>query len=78
MSEYDATIIYMPLEEAQLYFNRRRLVQSIEIFVDNPDNVDALRPKVRRPPAARSPSPTGASATRPSSRRCRSSATSCS
>ncbi len=46
MSEYDATIIYMPLEEAQLYFNAEGLVQSIELFVDNPDNIDELRPKV--------------------------------
>ncbi len=46
MSEYDATIIYMPLEEAQLYFNAEGLVQSIELFVDNPDDIDNMRPKV--------------------------------
>ncbi|KKX34269.1 lipoprotein-releasing ABC transporter permease subunit [Rhizobium sp. LC145] len=46
MSEYDATIIYMPLEEAQLYFNADGLVQSIELFVDNPDAVDGIRPLV--------------------------------
>jgi len=46
MSEYDATIIYMPLDEAQLYFNANGLVQSIELYVDNPDNVDRLRPKI--------------------------------
>lgn len=46
MSEYDATIIYMPLEEAQLYFNTDGLVQSIELFVDNPDEIDSMRPKV--------------------------------
>ncbi|MFB9912706.1 lipoprotein-releasing ABC transporter permease subunit [Rhizobium paknamense] len=46
MSEYDASIIYMPLEEAQLYFNAEGLVQSIELFVSNPDDIDALRPKV--------------------------------
>jgi lipoprotein-releasing system permease protein len=46
MSEYDATILYMPLEEAQLYFNAEGLVQSIELFVDNPDNVEGLRPLV--------------------------------
>ncbi|CAN7250933.1 lipoprotein-releasing ABC transporter permease subunit [Rhizobium sp. LjRoot258] len=46
MSEYDATIIYMPLEEAQLYFNAEGLVQSIELFVDNPDDIDTMRPKV--------------------------------
>ena len=46
MSEYDASIIYMPLEEAQLYFNSEGLVQSIELFVDKPDDIDRLRPLV--------------------------------
>ena len=43
MSEYDSTIIYMPLEEAQLYFNSEGTVQSIEIMISDPDNVDAMR-----------------------------------
>ena len=43
MSEYDGSIIYLPLSEAQLYFNSEGVVQSIEVFVDNPDAVDALR-----------------------------------
>ena len=46
MSEYDSGIIFMPLEESQLYFNAEGIVQSIELFVDNPDNVDVIRPKV--------------------------------
>lgn len=46
MSEYDSSIIFMPLEEAQLYFNAEGLVQSIELFVDDPDDIDNLRPKV--------------------------------
>src|SRR5690606_1153443 len=36
MSEYDSSIVYMPLAEAQLYFNMEDLAQSIEIYVDNP------------------------------------------
>ena len=36
MSEFDSSIIFMPLPEAQLYFNQENRVQSIEIFVDNP------------------------------------------
>lgn len=43
MSEFDASIIYMPLSEAQLYFNSEGIVQSIEVFIDNPDAVDAMR-----------------------------------
>ncbi len=46
MSEYDSTIVYMPLSEAQLYFNMEGRVQSIEIYVDDPDGIDALKPKV--------------------------------
>jgi lipoprotein-releasing system permease protein len=46
MSEYDASIIYMPLEEAQLYFNVEGIVQSIELFISDPDAVDELRPQI--------------------------------
>ncbi|RWP31362.1 lipoprotein-releasing ABC transporter permease subunit [Mesorhizobium sp.] len=46
MSEYDSSIVYMPFSEAQLYFNMDGRAQAIEIYVDNPDNVDALKPKV--------------------------------
>jgi lipoprotein-releasing system permease protein len=46
MSEYDSSIVYMPFAEAQLYFNMEGRAQTIEIYVDNPDNVDALRLKV--------------------------------
>ncbi|PZM16829.1 lipoprotein-releasing ABC transporter permease subunit [Rhizobium tubonense] len=46
MSEYDASIIFMPLEEAQLYFNAPGIVQSIELFITKPDEVEALRPQV--------------------------------
>jgi lipoprotein-releasing system permease protein len=46
MSEIDGAIIYMPLEEAQLFFNSEGIVQKIEVFVDNPDAVDSLRAPV--------------------------------
>ncbi len=48
MSEYDASMIFMPLAEAQLYFNAEGRVQSIELFVDDPDNIDALRRAVEQ------------------------------
>lgn len=44
MSEYDSSIIYMPFEEAQLYFNVEGIAQSIEVTVDKPDEVDEFRP----------------------------------
>ncbi len=46
MSEYDATIVFMPMAEAQLFFNQEGRAQSIEVFLDDPDNVDAIRPRV--------------------------------
>ncbi|NGN40844.1 lipoprotein-releasing ABC transporter permease subunit [Mesorhizobium sp. CGMCC 1.15528] len=46
MSEYDTSIVYMPLSEAQLYFNLENRAQTIEVFVDNPDAVDTLKPAV--------------------------------
>ena len=46
MSEYDSAIVFMPLEEAQLYFNSEGIVQMIEIFLDDPDRVDELRPAI--------------------------------
>jgi lipoprotein-releasing system permease protein len=46
MSEYDSTIIYMPFEESQLYFNATGLAQEIELYVDKPDDIDAMRVKV--------------------------------
>jgi lipoprotein-releasing system permease protein len=43
MSEYDAAFVFMPLKEAQAYFNRNGDVTAIEVFVDNPDRVLAFR-----------------------------------
>ncbi len=43
MSEYDSAIVYMPLTEAQAYFNRDRDVTAIEVYIQNPDDVDRYR-----------------------------------
>jgi lipoprotein-releasing system permease protein len=43
MSEYDAAFVFMPLKEAQAYFNRDRDVTSIEVYTANPDKVDEYR-----------------------------------
>jgi lipoprotein-releasing system permease protein len=48
MSEYDASIIFMPLAEAQLYFNQEGLAQTIEIYAQNPDSIDQLKPAVEQ------------------------------
>jgi lipoprotein-releasing system permease protein len=46
MSEYDAAFVFMPLPEAQLYFNRSGDVTAIEVYTDNPDRIDAFRKAV--------------------------------
>jgi lipoprotein-releasing system permease protein len=46
MSEYDASIIFMPLNEAQLYFNQPKSVTVLEIVLDSPDEVGELAPKI--------------------------------
>jgi lipoprotein-releasing system permease protein len=46
MSEYDSSIVFMPLSDAQTYFNSEGLVQSIEVFLENPDAVDAVREQI--------------------------------
>jgi lipoprotein-releasing system permease protein len=43
MSEYDAAFVFMPLPEAQAYFNRAGDVTAIEVYTDNPDRVDTYR-----------------------------------
>ena len=43
MAEYDATYVFMPLSEAQLYFNADDTAHAIEVYLDDPDNVGALR-----------------------------------
>jgi lipoprotein-releasing system permease protein len=46
MSEYDQTYVYMPLEQAQLFFGREQAVDMIEIKVVDPDKVGDIRPLV--------------------------------
>jgi lipoprotein-releasing system permease protein len=47
MSEYDSAMVFMPLKEAQAYFNRAGDVTAIEVYTDNPDNVSAYRKAVQ-------------------------------
>jgi lipoprotein-releasing system permease protein len=43
MSEYDAAFVFMPITEAQAYFNRAGDVTSIEVYTDSPDRMDRFR-----------------------------------
>ncbi|MFC0283476.1 lipoprotein-releasing ABC transporter permease subunit [Camelimonas abortus] len=43
MSEFDTGFVFMPLAEAQAYFNRGDEVSVIEVFLANADDVDRVR-----------------------------------
>ena len=43
MSEYDLAFVFMPIGEAQLYFNQEGLATGIEVFVTDPDSIDSYR-----------------------------------
>ncbi|HAH65325.1 MAG TPA: lipoprotein-releasing ABC transporter permease subunit [Rhizobiales bacterium] len=46
MSEYDASILFMPLNEAQRYFNQPDSVTVLEVVLDSPDEVGKLSPQI--------------------------------
>jgi lipoprotein-releasing system permease protein len=46
MSEYDSAFVFMPLSEAQAYFNRAGDVTAIEIYTNDPDHIDRFRQQV--------------------------------
>jgi lipoprotein-releasing system permease protein len=48
MSEFDATFVFMPLHEAQPYFNRDDDVNLIEVFLDDADRVDEARQAIEQ------------------------------
>lgn len=47
MSEYDSSVVFMPLAEAQAYFGRANNdVTAIEVYTNNPDRIDVFRKSV--------------------------------
>lgn len=46
MSEYDAAFVFMPITEAQAYFNRPNDVTAIEVYTTDPDRIDEFRKSV--------------------------------
>jgi lipoprotein-releasing system permease protein len=46
MSEYDAAFVFMPMPEAQAYFNRANDVTAIEVYTGDPDAIDQLRGRI--------------------------------
>jgi lipoprotein-releasing system permease protein len=53
MSEFDSAFVYMPLTEAQAYFNRDGDVNVVEVFLDNADRIEpakaAIDANIERP-----------------------------
>lgn len=47
MSEYDSSILFMPLKEAQRYFNQPDRVTVLEVVLQSPDDVAELAPKIK-------------------------------
>lgn len=43
MYEYDANFIFMPMNEAQKFFDMKDAVTNLEVFVDNPDSVGGVQ-----------------------------------
>ncbi len=47
MSEYDRTIVFMPFDEAQRYFNKRGSANVLEVMVDDPEKVGDYAEEIR-------------------------------
>ena len=43
MTEFDSSFVFMPLTESQAFFNKEGDVSMIEIYIDDPDGVAAMR-----------------------------------
>jgi lipoprotein-releasing system permease protein len=48
LSEYDDSILYMPLADAQEFFVSERGVSSMEVMVDKPDDIAEIIPGIRQ------------------------------
>ena len=48
MSQFDAAYVYMPLEQAQIFFGREGTADSIELKLDDADRAEKLRPAIER------------------------------
>jgi lipoprotein-releasing system permease protein len=48
MSQYDQAYIFMPLNQAQLFFGREQGVDAIEVRLTDPDKAESLKPAISR------------------------------
>ena len=47
MSEFDNVFVYMPLAEAQIFFNKDNEATVVEAFVDDPEQMDLFRARLQ-------------------------------
>ena len=48
MAEYDRTMLFMPLQEAQKYFSRGNQVDVLEVMINDPERVDGTIAELQR------------------------------
>src|SRR5205085_8336723 len=48
MFEYDSTFVFLPFEEAQIYFNLDDEASAIEVYLANADTIEVLRPEIEK------------------------------
>jgi lipoprotein-releasing system permease protein len=48
MSEFDSSFAFIPFNEADTFFNKDGEASSIEIFIDDPDRIDIMRPIIEK------------------------------
>ena len=48
MSEFDSAFIYMPLEDAQAFFDKPGEATVIEVYVKDPDNIDGIKKDIEK------------------------------
>lgn len=46
-SLYNSNLVFMPLKEAALFFNKEGAINSLEIFLNNPDDTDRMIPVIK-------------------------------
>jgi len=46
MATFDNTFVFMPLAEAQTYFNLDGQANVIEVYLDDPDRIDSMRDRI--------------------------------
>ena len=46
MAEFDNVFVYMPLPEAQAFFNKDNEASVVEVFLHKPEDIDAVRTKI--------------------------------